>query len=68
MTSQIEDIAKKTSFSSMREGNEENKTNDRALDAKELFRKGIVGDWRNHFTDEMNTYIDTTRRELKVKV
>ncbi|CAC5400913.1 SULT1 [Mytilus coruscus] len=52
----IEDIAKATSFENMRE----NKIDfSKAVDGiTHIYRKGIVGDWKNHFTVAQNEQFD----------
>ena len=54
---QIDAIADHTSFSKMKANPMTNKTN--MEDVKgEFMRKGIVGDWKKHFTEEESKHID----------
>jgi len=61
----IDDVAKKTSFSSMSTDREITESLNRAADPNisPFLRKGIVGDWNNYFTDEMNNHIDSMYKE-----
>ena len=59
---QIEVIADHTSFGKMKANPMTNKTN--MDDVKgEFMRKGIVGDWKKHFTVEENKYVDELLKE-----
>ncbi|KAH9525685.1 hypothetical protein Btru_002044 [Bulinus truncatus] len=33
-----------------------------------MYRKGIVGDWKNHFTEELNTWFDGVYREKMASI
>ncbi|XP_077203210.1 sulfotransferase 6B1-like [Paroedura picta] len=56
---EIQSIVEKTSFKSMKE--EASKTHGEM--GKSLFRKGIVGDWKNIFSEEQNEEMDKTFEE-----
>ena len=59
---QIDAIADHTSFSKMKANPMTNKTN--MDDVKgEFMWKGIVGDWKKHFTEEENKYMDTLLKD-----
>jgi len=61
----IADVAQKSSFSSMRADTELNEMLSRAADPtiSPFLRKGIVGDWNNYFTDELNNYVDSLYKD-----
>lgn len=60
---EVKDIARQCSFQSLSRMNvNENGSvpiNNVPLDNKALFRKGQVGDWKNYFTPEMNSRMDS---------
>ena len=59
---EIEAIADHTSFGKMKANPMTNKTN--MDDVKgEFMRKGIVGDWKKHFTAEENNYVEDLLKE-----
>ncbi|MBN3296821.1 ST6B1 Sulfotransferase, partial [Amia calva] len=66
---QIKDISKKSSFSEMKEKAEKEKVNSNhtvcalTADRKLIFRKGAVGDWKNHFTSKQNAQFDVLFKE-----
>ncbi|KAG9337304.1 hypothetical protein AGOR_G00251690 [Albula goreensis] len=68
---QVRDVAKKSSFSEMKERVEREKArpdNNHTVcaltsDRKLIFRKGAVGDWKNHFTAEQNSQFEALLRE-----
>ncbi|XP_069048170.1 sulfotransferase 6B1-like [Lepisosteus oculatus] len=57
---QINEIVKKSSFSEMKEKAQKEKVDTKhtvcalTSDKKLIFRKGAVGDWKNHFTSKQN--------------
>ena len=50
-------IAEQCTFTAMKKNNAVNKTSIKVFD-KEFLRKGVVGDWRNHFTAEQSAKMD----------
>ncbi|PPR92252.1 hypothetical protein GOBAR_AA28420 [Gossypium barbadense] len=63
----VERVVKECSFESLRnlEVNRSGKheKRGRAIENSAYFRKGVVGDWRNHLTDEMGKKIDVIMEE-----
>nr|XP_006633806.1 PREDICTED: sulfotransferase 6B1-like isoform X1 [Lepisosteus oculatus] len=66
---QIREISKKCSFHEMKEQAEREKVNTNhtvcalTSDRKLIFRKGVVGDWRNYFTSKQNVQFDAVFKE-----
>ena len=66
----IEEIVKKTSFSNMsQDGSTNYKWRVGKMFSTEgnFFRKGIVGDWKSHFSSEQNTLFDKVYKEKMEK-
>ena len=61
----IDAIVDKSTFQSMKENPALNEgiKKVRKPDAQGFFRKGVVGDWRSHFTPEQNTEFDAVYAE-----
>ncbi|XP_068161581.1 sulfotransferase 2B1-like [Antennarius striatus] len=68
-TEVIEKIAKKCLFKNMKNRLSNNSTNP-SIDERmaELFRKGIVGDWKNHLSEEEAKYFDAVCKEKMTDV
>ena len=60
---QLEDVVKQCEFESMKSNPLANYSWESAHQAKPFMRKGVVGDWRNHFSDEESTQFDTLYTE-----
>ena len=59
MQEQIEEVVRKSSFSNMRNDPAANKSWREPPGCEGLFmRKGVVGEWKNHFTVEQSTHLD----------
>ena len=54
---ELEKIAEQCTFAAMKQNDAVNKTALRIFD-NQFIRKGIVGDWRNHFTAEQSARMD----------
>ena len=59
----IDAIMEKSTFQSMKENPAMNVEKLQKPDAPSFFRKGIVGDWRSHFTPEQNAEFDAVYAE-----
>lgn len=66
----LENVAKKTTFESMKEDpSVTSLTHDsRDPDAPPFYRKGLVGDWKNFFTEEQSKLIDSVYEDRMKKV
>lgn len=56
---QLEAVVKQCEFQSMKSNPQANYTWESAHQANSFMRKGVVGDWKNHFTDEESAQFDT---------
>ena len=54
-----EAIVKQCGFENMKSNPQTNYSWESAFQAKPFMRKGMVGDWKNHFTDEESAQFDT---------
>ena len=51
-------IAEQCSFTAMKRNDAVNKTSIKPFENNNFIRKGVVGDWRNHFTAEQSAKMD----------
>ena len=61
----LQKITEATSFKKMQENPAVNHQDNRVFDQKisKFLRKGEVGDWKNHFSEEQSNYIDNRMKE-----
>ena len=63
----VESICEQTTFESMRNNDAANRSwmKDMLTEGSTFMRKGEVGDWRNHFSEEQSTKLD---REYSARI
>ena len=54
----VNKIAEQCSFTAMKKNDAVNKTSIKPFENNNFIRKGVVGDWRNHFTAEQSAKMD----------